>query len=139
MQTAIDIWPSLPLDISVALNVKNSDEDDIIGAQEHRDRIAMIHLGVLNRSQLKKSIALMQEPFPVLKSLGLEADEEITFVIPDAFLGGSAPLLQRISLSGIPFSHLPKLLSSTSDLSLACGRECQFLVLDTECQSTLRL
>jgi hypothetical protein len=38
------------------------------------------------------------------------------FVIPDAFLGGSAPLLQEIYLDGIRFPNLPNLLSSTSDL-----------------------
>ena len=58
----------------------------------------------------------MQEQFPVLRSLDLGADKETMFVT-DAFLGGSAPLLQKISLGGnIRFPGLPKLLSSTRDL-----------------------
>jgi hypothetical protein len=37
-------------------------------------------------------------------------------VIPDSFLGGSAPRLRYFSLSGIPFLGLPKLLLSTNHL-----------------------
>jgi hypothetical protein len=61
-------------------------------------------------------MAWMQDPFPVLKSLRLGAGDEMTLVIPDAFLGGSAPLLQRICLYSIRFPSLPNLISSTSDL-----------------------
>ena len=56
------------------------DEDDIIGTLEHRDRITRTHLQEFNHSELKKSIALMQEPFPVLKSLELVAGDTMTFV-----------------------------------------------------------
>ena len=60
----------------------------------------------------------VQEPFlfPALKYLDLETNEGTTFVIPNAFLGGSAPLLQQVCLCGIQFPSLPKLLSSTSNL-----------------------
>jgi hypothetical protein len=37
-------------------------------------------------------------------------------VIPDSFLGGSAPRLRILSLSGIPFPGLPKLLLSANHL-----------------------
>jgi hypothetical protein len=37
-------------------------------------------------------------------------------IIPDLFLGGSAPCLQTLFLSGIPFPGLPKLLSTAADL-----------------------
>ena len=37
--------------------------------------------------------------------------------VPGGFLGGSAPSLEYISFSSIPFPALPALLSSTSDLS----------------------
>jgi hypothetical protein len=37
-------------------------------------------------------------------------------VIPESFLGGSAPRLQYISLNGIPFPGLPKLLMSATHL-----------------------
>jgi len=116
VQATLDIWPALPLSIDTNLNAKDADEDDIIGALEHRDRMAGIYLGRLDCSQLKKCIALMQEPFPILRSLLLEVDATMTFVITDTFLGGSAPLLQWISLRGVLCPSLPKFLSSTSDL-----------------------
>ncbi|KAH9173169.1 hypothetical protein EDB89DRAFT_742980 [Lactarius sanguifluus] len=58
----------------------------------------------------------MQEPFPSLTRLGLGSIDGNTPVLPDAFLGGSAPRLQNIYLTSVPFPVLPKLLSSTSDL-----------------------
>ena len=118
VQAAIDIWPALPLSISATLNVENTDEDDIIGALEHRGRIAGIHLRKFNHSQLKKCVALIEKPFPALKTLYLKADRKTRFVHTGsvALLGGSAPLLQWIHLYGIQFPSLPKLLSSTSDL-----------------------
>lgn len=61
----------------------------------------MIHLGVLNCSQLKKYIALMQELFPVLKSLGLEADEEMwicPFSSADFFARHPVPTFTKASL-----------------------------------------
>jgi len=78
--------------------------------------IVGITLTEFKHSQLKECILLMQELFPVLTSLYLMADEEAMLVIPDTFLGGSAPLLQRICLCGIWFPGLPKLLASTCDL-----------------------
>jgi hypothetical protein len=118
MQGALNTWPALPLSLSANLGTKdaNANEDDIIDALEHHECLAGIHLGVCKRTQLEKCIALMQKPFPALRSLEFEGDEEIEFVIPDAFLGRSAPLLQDIFLGDFRFPGLPKLLSSTSDL-----------------------
>jgi hypothetical protein len=120
MQTALHIWPALPLRIhaDASLSAKDADKDDsdIIDALEHHDRIVGIDLWGFNRSQLEKCIALMQEPFPVLRSLQIEAKSKMMFVITDAFLGGSAPLLRSIRLCGIRFPSLPKFLSSTTDL-----------------------
>jgi hypothetical protein len=110
------VWPALPVTIIANTQLKGTDPDSIIGALKHRDRIAGIELGGFNCSQLKKCMALMQKPFPVLNSLLLDANEKIMFDIPDTFLGGSAPLLQMICLHGIQFPGLPKLLSSTSNL-----------------------
>ena len=120
MQTALDIWPALPLRIhaDASLSAKDADKDDsdIIDALERHDRIVGIDLWGFDRFQLEKCIALMQEPFPVLGSLQIEAKSKMMFVIPDAFLGGSAPLLRSIRLCGIRFPNLPKFLSSTTDL-----------------------
>ena len=59
---------------------------------------------------------MMQEPFPVLKYLGICTRDGSVPVLPAKFLGGSAPRLQEIILSRIPFPALPTLLLSTSDL-----------------------
>ena len=117
VQAALDTWPALPLSIRPYFGVENAGENDIIGALEHRDLIAGIHLRGFNRSQLKKCITLMQEPFPALTSLELDADGQM-FDLTDAFLGGSTPLLQKISLSAgiIQFPNLPRFLSSASGL-----------------------
>ena len=116
VRATLDIWPTLPLSIHAILYHKDVDEDDLIGALEHRDRITGIDLGGFKCSQLTKCMALMQEPFPVLKSLELRADDNTMIVITDTFLGGSAPLLQTIRLHGIRFPSLPRLLLSTNDL-----------------------
>ena len=58
----------------------------------------------------------MQEPYPALTTLELWSDDEMTPVLPDTFLGGFAPCLQTISLEGIAFPALSKLLFSTVNL-----------------------
>jgi hypothetical protein len=57
-----------------------------------------------------KILAVMQQPFPELTRLELRSIDETSPVVPDLFLGGSAPRLQLLSLEYIPFPGLPKLL-----------------------------
>jgi hypothetical protein len=57
----------------------------------------------------------MLKPFPELTHLGLGSLGTLT-VLPDSFLGGSAPRLQFLWLSYIPFPGLPKLLLSATHL-----------------------
>src|SRR5712691_6468675 len=47
----LDIWPALPLIFHPNLNAKDADEDDIIGALEHRDRMAEISVWGFKCSQ----------------------------------------------------------------------------------------
>ena len=132
MKTTLDIWPALPISIQASFYTDCADEDDIIGVLKNRDRIAGINFEGLMRSNLEKCVALMQQSFPFLSSLHLESmpqsfpvlsslhlfstDREITYVIPDASLGGSAPRLKSVLLNSIRFPALPKLLSSARDL-----------------------
>ena len=113
-------WPALALSLFVdpSLGVEDGGED-VIGALEYRDRIAEIHFGEFRRPQLENCVALMQNPFPALKFFEFGVDEETMFVIIDTFLGGSAPLLQEISLGKIRFPGLSKLFSSTSNLVIS--------------------
>ena len=59
----------------------------------------------------------MQVPFPELTSMGLWSRGKTASALPDSFLGGSAPRLLYLELSGIPFPGLPKLLMSATHLA----------------------
>ena len=69
---------------------------------------------------LKRLITVLQEPFPALESLHLVIDDNQTGetlpVLPNTFLGGSAPRLRSLHFDRIPFPALPRLLSSSNDL-----------------------
>ena len=59
----------------------------------------------------------MQKPFPELTDLQLGTNEVGPGpILPDSFLGGTAPRLQSLHLWGIPFPGLPKLLLSATQL-----------------------
>ena len=112
----LDIWPVIP--IYIYANIKTSPlpgVTNIISALQQHNRVCTIDIwGVPN--SLLKEIAAMQEPFPALTKLNLWSSDENAPVLPDSFLGGSAPSLQYLTLIGIPFPGLPKLLLSTHDL-----------------------
>jgi hypothetical protein len=114
----LDHFPAFPIVIRLPVRTKESDEDNIIAALEHPDRVRDIQLNV-SCSLLEKMATVMQEPFPVLTDLFLERgifEDERTPVLPDAFLGGCTPRLQRIRLIRIPFPAAPVFLSSACDL-----------------------
>jgi hypothetical protein len=115
----LDVWPALPL-LILASVFETSSVDNIIAVLEHSDRVCGIYLVVIPSSQLEKVSTAMRGPFPMLTNLRLHSDEE-TPVLPDSFLGGSAPGLQQLWLERISFPGLPKLLLSAThlyDLSL---------------------
>ncbi len=58
----------------------------------------------------------MQVPFPELTRLHFGSKDETVPVVPDSFLGGSAPRLRSLTLDGILFSGLSRLLLSATDL-----------------------
>ena len=58
----------------------------------------------------------MQEPLPALTRLDLVSEDETMPVIPNSFLGGSAPRLRSLCMTRIPFPGLPRLLSYAIDL-----------------------
>jgi hypothetical protein len=92
-----------------------SDEDNVVAALEHPDRVCYVRLAVTD-SQLGKIATVMQEPFPVLTHLHIGSDDGSAPVLPTKFMGASAPRLQTIYLHRIPLPTLPKLLMSTNDL-----------------------
>ena len=112
----LDVWP--PLSLIVRGHVSRPNMDNIIGALEHRDRVRKIDLYYDSRSPVEDVWAAMQEPFPELEHMNLSGPSRTNTeqVVPDSFLGGSAPRLQFLEWSGIPFPGLPNLLLSTTHL-----------------------
>ncbi len=94
----------------------SSGADDIIVALGQSNRVCQVSLEGLEDRQLDKVLAAMQVPFPQLTRLRLISDGEIPPVVPDSFLGGSAPHLRIFELEGIPCPGLPKVLLSATHL-----------------------
>lgn len=91
---ALDIWPSLPLVVSGMKPDISTGMDNIIAALVQSNRVRKATLLHLADWEMEKVLAAMQVPFPELAHLELWFDGE-TSVIPDSFLGGSAPHLQH--------------------------------------------
>jgi hypothetical protein len=113
----LDIWPALPLIVQggIARMPIISGTDNIIAVLEQSNRVCQVDL-ILVSWTAKAVLAMMQVPFPQLTCLKLSSLAGTPPVIPDSFLGGSAPRLRYFYLCGIPFPGLPKLLSSATHL-----------------------
>jgi hypothetical protein len=122
VKETLAVWPPLP--IVIMQDGQPTQMDNIILALEHNDRVCRIDLLDVMNPELEEFLAAMQQPFPALTELALwygyrlnDEDEMIEMpVIPESFLGGSAPRLQCLELARIPFPGLPKLLLSATDL-----------------------
>jgi hypothetical protein len=115
VETSVDVWPSLPLIIQG--HVAESSVDNVIAEFKHSDRIRQIGLTCHITSQIEKIWTAMQVPFPQLAAVWLLfEDSSCVPVVPDSFLGGSAPHLRFLSLSAVPFPGLTKLLLSSTHL-----------------------
>ena len=113
-----DIWPPLPIIIRSPINWPMPDYYDFKAAIVHRSRVREIDLRLSSNWQLRRLASAMQEPFPALKRLKLEAFFEgyPLPVLSDGLFGGSFPHLQSLEFRSISFPALPKLLLSASDL-----------------------
>jgi F-box-like len=111
----LDIWPPLPLVIRGSMWPTDPDGDNLITIFERRDRVCQISLYDVELP-LGQVMAEMQEPFSELTDLSLGSFFPMETVLPDSFLGGSAPRLRKVHLYGIPFPGLPKLLLSATHL-----------------------
>ena len=114
----LDVWPSLPLLIRDS-DHPTEDVDDIIAVLERSNRVVKINLYNIDGLELENVLAAMRVPFPELTDLLLRSSDGnlgMVSVLPDLFLGGSAPRLQFLQLTRIPFPGLPKLLLSATHL-----------------------
>ena len=112
----VDVWPALPLVVKGDMALSGTDTDNIIAALGRSNHVHDIHLWGFAGRQLEKALAVMQVPFPELTDLRLHSKGETLPVVPDSFLGGSAPRLEIFSSTGLPFPGLPKLLLSVNHL-----------------------
>ena len=113
----LDVWPALPLAIWYNPGYDRiRDVDNIIAALEHRERVCQVALHNVQSSDLGIYFEALQQPLPELTDLWIFSSYETVPVVPDSFLGGSAPRLELLQLYGIPFPGLPKLLLSATHL-----------------------
>ena len=115
--------------------------DNVIAALGQSNRVCQVTFH-LDGWQLGEVLAPMQMSFPGLTDLELLLSGEALRVIPDSFLGGSAPRLRHLELSGIPFPGLPKLLLSTTHLdhlSLSCIPNSGYFSPEANGRSPLRV
>ena len=113
----LDIWPALPLIVrgEVALS---SGTDNVIAALAQSNRVREVNLTVLGNWQLDEVLTAMEVPLPELTDLRLKSEsmEYDETIIPDSFLGRSAPRLRVFTLDYVPFPGFPNLLLSANHL-----------------------
>jgi len=116
---ALDIWPALPLFILTDFSPWGTcGVSNVVLALKQHDRICKIMIWNTPKSLLEEFVAI-ERPFPVLTSLLLYHDDDDDLdvpILPDSFLGGSAPRLRSLMFNRISFPALPKLLLSTTGL-----------------------
>ena len=110
----LDVWPALPLNILCEDEYPAGSVDNIIAVLERSDRVRVIYLTNIRNSDLETILPVMHQPFPKLTHLRLASNDEVVPVVPDSFLGGSAPHLEYFMSSRILFQDLPNLLLSAT-------------------------
>jgi len=111
-------WSVLPIIVKDQLGELDERRDNVVAAleSEHYNRICGIEIITFAKSRWERFTSAMQKPFPELTHLQVAAYPYAEPVLPDSFLGGSAPRLQNLLLERIPFPSLPKLLLSSNGL-----------------------
>jgi len=94
------------------------EEENIIAALEHHDRIDEILFRGVTRLTLERLVTAMQEPLIGLTKLTLESNiyEMTGIILSQAFFNVSAPNLRSFSASGISFPSLPNFITSARNL-----------------------
>ena len=117
VRETLDVWPALPL--IVDCTISSTSVDNIVVALGHSDRVCRIDLQITAGLQWDKVLAAMQVPFPALTCLLLYCDRDrnrTVPIIPDTFLGGSAPRLRYLKMYYTAFPGIPNLLLSATHL-----------------------
>jgi hypothetical protein len=116
LSKVLDIWPELPIYIrDTGTSYPTSEtRDNVAAALRLNHRVAGIYLPKTPDWAWEIFGPLMQQQFPALTHLWLGSHLKDEF--SHSFLGGSAPCLRALSLTGISFPTLPALLSSATNL-----------------------
>ena len=116
----LGIWPALPVVIWNTVTLDSTllveGAKNIIAALEHNDRVCEIFLEGSPNWIFERLAAEMEGPFPSLTSLALLSRDEPAPVLPESFLGKSAPRLRSLRLNNMPTPLLRKLPLIASDL-----------------------
>jgi hypothetical protein len=120
VRRTLDVWPTLPIVVwskwSPDPFLRLRDPDNTIAVFEKHDRVCQIVLRDVPSWLLQRVAAAPQEPFTALTYLEIRSVGDWLSVLPDTFLGGSAPRLRSLCLIHVPFPTLWKLLLSAKDL-----------------------
>ena len=111
------MWPDLPI-VVIVDGYANVNIDHMISLLKRNDRVCKISIEG-DESSLWEEVAAISEPFPALIELDLSSppfEEDEDLALPESFLGGSVPRLRSLSLQGMAFPSIRKLLLSTRDL-----------------------
>jgi hypothetical protein len=111
----LGVWPPFPIVIMDDSDLM-SGVNNIITALEQRDRVCKITLDDIPSWIMDAFVPAMLGPFPALEGILFVTVDSDMVVVPDSFIGGSAPQLQWFTLHAISFPALPTLLSSTRNL-----------------------
>ena len=116
----LNSWPTLPIVVAEP-HCSEEGADNLISAFEHNARVCGIFIGLggVSTSLLGRFSRALQEPFPGLTDLALQSADG-TLVIPETFLGGSAPHLRSCRVDYLPLPALRTLLLSASHLLYLC-------------------
>jgi len=116
MSEVLDIWPVLPISLISAFGPSNKRWDNTVVAleSEHSNHISEIFIRMTN-SRWGRFAAAIQKPFPELRHLRVWTSDVVP-VLPDSFLGGSAPRLRTLDLGHVSFPSIPKFLLSANAL-----------------------
>jgi len=115
----LDIWPPFPVTVVLPPPFPEVDEngvENLITALKCCDRISEIRLFDVSGPVLEILLIVLHEPLPVLTHFLLVSTDESVPALPETFLGGFAPHLRSLWLTGIPFPSFPKFILSCTHI-----------------------
>ena len=112
----LDCWPALPIVVHYGGTVPDppapEDDDNIVAALKHSDRVSSIGLTIT--SSLLKKLSAIEMPFLELEELVLRSMASVQLALPHTLQWGTR--LRRLHSTRIAFPVLPVLLSASTGL-----------------------